>query len=76
MTNRYAGTCKACGKHVVANTGVLEKVGYGRRGSWVVWCLDCFNASDNSGEEDRQCGNRAYEDRCAERCGFGPSYSY
>lgn len=69
MSNKYNGTCHACGKTVPSGTGKVEKSGYGRHTKWLVWCLDCFNASDNSGEEDRCCGNRAYEDRCAAACG-------
>lgn len=70
MTNRYGGTCHACGKPVAANAGEVERVGAGRRARWQLWCLDCFNESDHSGPEDRLCGDRAYEDRCAARCGF------
>ena len=65
-TNRYTGTCKACLTKVPAGTGICERTGYRK---WIVWCMSCFNASDNSGEEDRCCGNRAYEDRCAEMVG-------
>ena len=67
-SNRYHGRCHACGKAVPARAGILENVG-GMRPRWVVWCLACFNASDNSGPEDRCCGDRAYEDRCAAACG-------
>lgn len=79
IANRYAGTCHACGKSVPAGEGRIERTGYGRRGKWLVWCLGCFNASDNSGPEDRCCGNRAYEDACARACGMdpeAPSYDY
>ncbi len=69
-TNRYEGTCNACHKPVPAHTGKIEPVGFGRRAKWRVWCLTCFDRSDNSGEEDRCCGDRAYEDQCAARCGF------
>ena len=69
MSNRYTGICHSCGCKVSPGTGKLErKAGYGRQ-PWLVWCMDCFNASDNSGEEDRCCGNRAYEDRCSEMVG-------
>lgn len=72
MTNRYKGFCHCCGKPVEAGAGKLEfKEGsFRRRGRYVLWCLSCFNASDNSGPEDRECGNRAYEDECARRCGL------
>jgi len=60
MTNRYQGSCHACGTHIAAGEGKVERIG--RR--WLIWCLSCYNASDNSGPEDRQCGNRAYEDAC------------
>ena len=70
MSNRYGGKCHACGKSVAAGAGELEKLGYSRRGGWRLWCMDCFNKSDNSGPEDRMCGDRAYEERCAEACGF------
>ena len=66
MANKYAGYCNPCQKPVKAYSGQLERVG----SKWVIWCLDCFDKSDNSSQEDRQCGDRAYEDRCAEQCGF------
>ena len=66
MTNKYQGRCHDCGKTVQAGSGKLERI----KGKWVVWCLPCYNRSDNSGEEDRCCGNRAYEDSCARACGF------
>ena len=69
-TNRYSGTCNACGKLVPAHTGKIESVSSGRRSKWRLWCLDCYNRSDNSSDEDRCCGDRAYEDQCAERCGY------
>jgi hypothetical protein len=63
--NIYNGTCHACKKPVKAGEGVIEfKPAYRRRGSYILWCMGCFNASDNSGPEDRCCGNRAYEDAC------------
>ena len=65
MTNKYSGTCHDCGKGVRPGDGILERIG--RR--WVVWCEDCFNRSDKSGYEDRCCGERAYEDQCAEITG-------
>lgn len=68
MNNRYPGTCHACGAEVRAQAGTLER--RGRR--WVVWCQPCYNRSDNSSAEDRQCGNRAYEDACARACGMDP----
>ena len=68
MPNRYSGRC-GCGKMVLPGDGVVEMVGR----KWKVWCADCFNKSDNSGPEDRCCGNRAYEDACARVCG-GDNY--
>ena len=65
-SNKYPGVCNACNKPVAAHAGILERSG--RR--WLVWCPDCYNASDNSGEEDRCCGDRAYEDACAAACGM------
>ena len=73
MTNKYKGTCHACGKPVAAGMGKLEHTGgyyQGKRVNYLLWCIPCFNASDNSGEEDRCCGNRAYEDQCARACGM------
>lgn len=64
MANKYAGPCKACGANVPAGQGILE-YNHGRGTRWNLWCVSCFNKSDNSGPEDRECGNRAYEDRCA-----------
>jgi hypothetical protein len=68
MANRYPGKCNSCGESVKAGEGHIERAG--RR--WIVWCQDCFDRSDNASAEDRECGNRAYEDRCAEACGFDP----
>lgn len=69
LTNKYSGQCQACGRHVPPGAGRVEPSGR-RRGKWLLWCLPCFNASDHSGLEDRECGDRAYEDRCAEACGL------
>ena len=72
MLNRYPGKCNACGNIVAPNTGKLERKGnfYSRgRQSWILWCMSCFNTSDCSGEEDRCCGNRAYENRCSQMVG-------
>ena len=66
MTNRYPGNCHSCGKRVSTAAGILERIGR----KYVVWCMACYNRSDNSGEEDRCCGNRAYEDQCAQACGL------
>ena len=74
MSNKYNGTCHACKASVPAGTGHVEVSGYGRYRKTLVWCKACFDKSDNSSDEDRCCGNRAYEDRCAEACGFGPQY--
>ena len=71
--NRFPGVCHACGKPVASGQGMLERSGRGRYGKWLVWCAPCYNASDNSGPEDRECGNRAYEDRCAAAVGGGYS---
>jgi len=69
-TNRYAGTCNACKARVEEGVGVIEwKAGY-PRGHYIVWCKACYDRSDCSGDEDRCCGNRAYEDQCARACGF------
>lgn len=62
MSNRYSGICNDCRQPVPAGAGILERSG--RR--WVVWCESCYDRSDNSSYEDRACGDRAYEDRCAE----------
>lgn len=70
LANKYPGTCIACQCHVAPGAGKIERAGYGRRSRWLVWCGPCFDRSDNSGAEDRECGNRAYEDRCAEACGL------
>lgn len=71
--NRYPGKCEACGADLKAGSGKLEYVGTGghrRKSAYKLWCLACFDKSDCSGDEDRCCGNRAYEDRCAEACGY------
>ena len=66
MANKYRGKCNGCGSTVDAGSGTVE-----RRGRvWVVWCHECYNKSDNSGYEDRCCGDRAYEDQCARDCGY------
>lgn len=57
--NRYEGSCVDCGREVRPYKGVIEKVG----GKWITRCQPCYDASDNSGVEDRECGDRAYEDR-------------
>ena len=64
MSNRYGGECHACGKPVAAGAGVVERAARGRYSRWLVWCESCYNRSDNSGPEDRACGDRAYEDAC------------
>ena len=71
--NKYAGVCDACKKRVWARAGYVEKQGYGRRARWAVWCVGCYNRSDNSGPEDRCCGDRAYEDASAAACGCNTS---
>ncbi len=65
MTNKYAGKCGDCGARVSARAGELERIGRG----WVVRCQACFDKSDHSSAEDRECGDRAYEDRCAAQVG-------
>ena len=74
MANKYPGQCHCCKQTVPAGTGILESTGGYYRGHrsarWLLWCMSCFNRSDNSSDEDRACGNRAYEDRCAAACGF------
>ena len=67
MTNKYKGTCNHCGQHVPAHKGTLEKVNR----KWVVYCDQCnFDRMDHSSEEDRCCGDMAYEDACARQCGL------
>jgi len=75
FANRYAGTCSACGCKVAAGKGVLEAHKTHRHGRrpgkrWVLWCQNCYRNSDHSGVEDRECGDRAYEDACARACGL------
>ena len=73
MTNRYAGTCHDCGRAIAACEGELEYIGHSRRGRgsrYQLWCMGCYDKSDNSGYEDRCCGDRAYEDQCAAACGM------
>ncbi len=65
MTNKYAGKCE-CGKQVAARAGQLQR--FGR--TWSVKCQSCFDRDDHSSAEDRECGDSAYEDRCAEMCGY------
>lgn len=79
VTNKFSSKCNACQKPVPAGAGVVEhKPGWNKHrrrntGRWICWCLDCFNRSDMSGPEDRECGLRAYEDRCAAAVG-GEAY--
>jgi len=70
--NKYAGCCHACKSRVPAGAGYIESTGRCPSGrlAWRLWCLSCYNASDNSSEEDRACGNRAYEDACGAACGL------
>lgn len=74
-TNRFKGTCVGCNCNVTPGAGILEYRSVYSRGRMVdriqVFCTPCFDKSDNSSAEDRQCGNRAYEDKCAEACGMG-----
>ena len=71
VSNRFPGRCHACGCQVKEFEGYAERKAGVRtkRGGWLLWCMGCFNESDNSGPEDRACGDRAYEDRCAEAVG-------
>ena len=64
--NKYASRCNDCGQCVGKGEGVLERRGR----KWIVWCLNCYDRSDHSSYEDRACGDRAYEDLCADRCGY------
>jgi len=66
MTNKYSGSCHSCGALVTPGEGHIERLG---RGKWLLWCGPCYDRSDSSSYEDRVCGNRAYEDECARRCG-------
>ena len=43
-TNKYAGSCGTCRKHVPANGGTLSKIG----GRWVVRHLACQDVSRGS----------------------------
>ena len=70
MSNRYNGKCNHCGCAVAAGAGHCEFTGRPGRDRYQVLCNTCFDKSDNSSYEDRCCGDRAYEDRCAEACGY------
>lgn len=70
MLNRYPGKCAECAAPVASYAGHVETTGYGRRRRSRVLCAACFNASDHSSHEDRECGDRAYEDACARACGM------
>ena len=70
VANRYGARCGACGANVPTGKGILESVPGGRRRRWIVWCSSCYDKSDNSGAEDRACGDRAYEDECARRVNY------
>ena len=63
-SNKYRGHCGACGKPLAPGQGILEH----RPGlrAYLLWCRECFDRSDSSGAEDRQAGDRAYEDACWE----------
>ncbi len=65
MSNKYPGKC-TCGKYVKAFEGSLYK----NERRWVIQCGQCSDKNDHSSYEDRQCGDMAYEDRCAEQCGY------
>ncbi len=70
--NRYPATCADCGATVAADAGTIEPnpAARGKRGRWIVRCRPCFDKADHSGPEDRCCGDRAYEDACAQACGL------
>ena len=74
MTNKYPGLCHNCGKQVKAGEGTFDypraEYGRARRRPGQVTCPECFNKADNSGPEDRCCGNAAFEDACARACGL------
>jgi hypothetical protein len=70
MKNKFKGYCCGCRKTVEPFQGLLESQRSGRRNIWVVWCPECYDKSDHSSHEDRQCGDRAYEDQCAKACGL------
>lgn len=71
MTNSYAVRCLACGDFVAAGAGILEACAHR---NFKTWCLPCFNKSDNSGPEDRECGNRAYEESCRQQADCESDY--
>jgi hypothetical protein len=68
--NKYKGSCVVCGGFVRAQSGYIQK----NNGRWVVYCSNCYfhadDKKDHSSYEDRECGDMAYEDRCAAQCGF------
>ena len=73
--NLYPANCSGCTKRVHTGAGFVQwqHTGRGRRGGhFNVYCKPCFEAkeADNSGVEDRQCGDLAYEDACARACGL------
>ena len=72
IANRYPGNCHACRRPVEPGKGIWEsgRPSRGTRPRGRLWCRTCFNISDHSGPEDRQCGDRAYEDACARACGL------
>lgn len=71
MKNRYLGRCISCKAEVGKYEGTLRR---SRRGRYYVLCSRCANApsgyTDNSSYEDSCCGDLAYEDSCARRCGL------
>lgn len=71
--NKYPGKCAECGTFVPKYAGTVEKHGE-RHSRFVLYCRACFQVrydrADNSSFEDRCCGNSAYEDACARKCGF------
>lgn len=76
--NRYPGNCTQCGAQVAPGSGFCERVERKRRRPFfLVWCKEHGEAHDAAmaqRERDRQPDrfDMAYEDRCAEACGFSP----
>ena len=72
MTNKYPGTCDSCGKIVPAYAGHYLPLSperraraHRRRAYGIIRCADCVDRIDNSGVEDRACGEPV-EPACGE----------